>query len=78
MNDMIVNPDKFQAMIKKKKHDVNINNSIILWVNSVTILGIEIDNKLNFEKHISIICKEASRQVDAIRRIKGYIGKEEK
>ena len=51
---MIVNPDKFQAMItscdkKQNKHDLNINNSIISSVDSVTLLGIEIDSKLNFE-----------------------------
>ena len=39
MNDMIVNPDKFQAMImscdkKESKHDVNINNSIVSSVYS--------------------------------------------
>ena len=49
MNDMIVNSDKFQAMIvscnnKENKHDLNINNSIISSVDSVTLLGIEIHN----------------------------------
>ena len=44
-------------MIKKEnKYDLNINNSIIVSaVGSVTHLGIEIDNKLNFEKHVSTI-----------------------
>ena len=46
---MIVNSDKFQAMIvscnnKENKHDLNINNSIISSVDSVTLLGIEIHN----------------------------------
>ena len=63
MNDMIVNPDKFQAMIiscdkKENKYDLNINNSIISSADSVTILAIEIDNKVNFEKHVSAICKK--------------------
>ena len=64
MNDMIVNPDTFQAMItelsscdkKENKYDLNINNSIIISsVDSVTLSGIDIDNKLNFEKHVSTI-----------------------
>ena len=43
---MIVNPDKFQ----ENKYGLNINNSIIISsVDSVTLLGIEIDSKLNFE-----------------------------
>ena len=57
MNDMIVNPDKFQAMImsrdkKENKHDLYINNSIISSADSVTLLGNELDNTLNFEKHV--------------------------
>ena len=60
MNDMIVNPEKLQAMIlscdkkKENKYDLNINNPIIISsVDTVKLLGIEIDNKLNFEKHVS-------------------------
>ena len=43
-------------MIKKDKYDLKINISIIISsVDSVTLLGIEIDNKLNFEKLVSTI-----------------------
>ena len=44
-------------MIKKEnKCDLSINNSIIIsFVASVTLSGIEIDNKLNFEKHVLTI-----------------------
>ena len=58
---MVVNPDKSQAMImssdkKENKYDLNINNSIIISsVDSVTLSGIEIDNKLNFEEDVSTI-----------------------
>ena len=66
MNDMIVNPDKFQAMIlhpdkKESKFQLNINDSIISSEDSVTLLGIEIDSKLNFKNHVSKICRKASR-----------------
>ena len=54
MNDMIVNPDKFQEMIKSC--DKNVNNSIIIsYVDSDKFLGIESDKQLNFEKHVSTI-----------------------
>ena len=59
---------------KKEKHDLNIDNAIISSVDSVILLGIEIDNKLNFEKHVSTICKKASRQSNAISRIQRCIG----
>ena len=44
-------------MIKREnKYDLNINNSIIISsVDSVTLLGIKIDHKLNFKKHVSTI-----------------------
>ena len=61
MNDMMVNPDEFQEMImnrakKENKYDLNVNNSKInASVDSVRLLGTEIDNKLNFENHVSTI-----------------------
>ena len=82
-NDMIVNPDKFQAMIlrpdkKENKFHLNINDSIISAEDSVTLLGIEIDSKLNFKNHVSTICRKASRQLNAISRIQNYLGEKEK
>ena len=54
-NKMIVNPDKFQSMIIASKKDLsksvlNINGVELTMESSVKLLGIEIDNKLNFEK----------------------------
>ena len=57
-NMMIVNPDKFQAIIIDRKNqqnnptstklnDININSE-----NSVRLLGLEIDGKSNSNKHI--------------------------
>ena len=83
MNDVIVNSGKFQAMImgcdkKENKHDLNINNSIISSVDSVALLSIVIDNKLNFEKYISTVFKKARRELNAISfRIQRYICKKE-
>ena len=73
---MIVNQDKFQAMImrcdeKVNKHDLNINNSNISSVYSATLLGIE-TNQFNFEKHISTIYKKWIRQLNTISRIISY------
>ena len=83
INDMIVNPDKFQAMIlssdkKDKKFQLSINDSTISSEGSVTLLGTEIDNKLNFKNHVSTICKKANRQLNTIGRIQNYVGKKEK
>ena len=57
-NNMIVNSKTFQVMIINRQNRSNhnccltINNVEIQSKESVTRLGIEINNKLNFEKHI--------------------------
>ena len=45
---------------------------------TVKSLGIEMDNKLNFEKHISNICKKVSNQLNAIYRLQTFMGHKEK
>ena len=44
----------------------------------VKLLGIAIYNKLNFEVHISELCKKASMQLIAISRLQRFMGKEQK
>ena len=68
-NNMIVNPDKFQSMIISSKKDLrkslsNINGVELTMESSLKLLAIEIDKKLNFEKHISNIFKKASNQLN--------------
>ena len=84
MNEMIVNPDKFQEIIIKKNskmkdsYPLNISDQKISSENCVKLLGIEIDNKLCFKQHISTLCKKASNQLNAIGRIQKYMGFKEK
>ena len=81
---MIVNPKKFQEIIINRQNRSNnicwltINNAEIKSKESVTLLGNEIDNKLNFEKHVSTICKKANNQLNAISRVGADLGKKEK
>ena len=80
INKMIVNPDKFYAIILKKNcrmtesYALNISNQTIIFENCVKLLGIVIDNTLSFDKHISSLCKKASNQLKAIGRIQNYMG----
>ena len=78
-NNMIVNPDKFQSMTVSSKKDLsksvlNINGVELTMELFVELLGIEIDNKLNFEKHISNICPKVSNQLNAICRLQTFMG----
>ena len=62
---MIVNPVKFQAMILQNSRSSKNYETVKLEIESAKIetkntfkLGITIDNKLNFEEHISELCKK--------------------
>ena len=71
-NEMVVNSDKFQAIILNRKeaqgaHKLIIDNKEIKTTNSIKLLGINIDDQLKFNEHISILC-----------RLEKYMGKSEK
>ena len=72
-NNIIVNPKKSQSIIINRQNRSNhnwclaINNAEIKSKESVALLGIEIDNKLNFEKHVSAICKKANNQLNEMK-----------
>ena len=66
-NEMVINSDKLQAIILNKKetqaaHKLIINNKEIKTTNSIKLLGINIDNQLKFNEHISVLCSEAALQ----------------
>ena len=74
-NEMIVDPDKFRAIVVKRNnkmkdsYSLNLNQEVINSENCVKLLGIKIDNKLSFEKHISTLVKITSSQLNIISRI---------
>ena len=78
-NHMIANPDKFKAIIiQKDRKDTSgiklkINNKEISSEREVTLLGVDIDNKLSFDPHISILCKKASNILNALKRESKFI-----
>ena len=79
MNKMIVNPDKFQALVLNKKRsdltntNFQVDNQVIKSVSSVELLGIQIDDKLNFNLNISKICKSAANQLNALIKLKQFL-----
>ena len=83
-NNMIANPDKFQAIIMNKRrenqitHKLKIYNNEIETTKSVKLLGIEIDNQLSFNQHISKLCSKAAMQLNAICRLAKFMGNNEK
>ena len=81
-NSMIVNPEKFQATIidrKTKKNNpqkLTIDEKVITSSENVTLLGLEVDSKLNFDEHISKLCNKIVGQLNALCRIRHLIGLE--
>ena len=83
-NSMIVNPEKFQAIIIDRKNQKNnpqkltIDKKVITSSENVTLLGLEVDSKLNFDEHISKLCNKSARQLNTLCRIRHLIGLEER
>ena len=81
---MILNPDKFEAIVLNKYRSSNtelkfiIGSKQIQVVPSVDILNITIDDKLSFNLHIDKICLKSTNQLNALVRLKRFLGNEEK
>ena len=73
-NDMIVNPEKFQAIIFNRRpkdentYTLNFDNKSIQTSSEVVLLGIEIDNNLKFKKHIHHLVKKAAGQLNFLSK----------
>ena len=78
-NKMIVYPEKFQAIIlDKQKHGysnetIKFDNKTVETVSSVRLLGVQLDDKLNFSLHICNICKSAANQLSSLIRFNKFL-----
>ena len=82
-NKMEANPDKFQAIMLGKLgiencKSLNISDTEIKREDSVKLLGVTFDYMLNFDLHISNICKKAARQIKVLSRLNKYLSLETK
>ena len=59
--------------LKDYKLKLNANGTDIKAYDSITLLGVDIDNALNFSGHISNICKKSSQWVGVINRLRNLI-----
>ena len=70
-NGMIVNKSKHQALILG-----DTEHTFSFPVNeSIHIFGMTIDNKLQFDKHVSSICKKVNNQLNVMIRFRKLISK---
>ena len=73
-NYMKSNDDKCKLIITKENApSVRIGNDNITCSNSVKLLGVTIDNKVNFKEHLTNICKKVSNKLYALARVSNYM-----
>ena len=76
-NHMNPNADKFQCTIMNRKGSVSaaitIQDSTINSADHISILGVKLDARLNFDLHVSDIVKRASKQINVLKRISKFL-----
>ena len=78
---LLVNPDKFQSLninpwkLEKDKSEktLNINDLDILNTELIKLLGVHIDDNLNFTEYISKLYTKASQKVGVLPHLKAKL-----
>ena len=71
MNYLKPNPDKWHLLLSEVGNEFNITIGDVCVSNSSCekILGVYFDNKLNFNTHVTKLCKKASQKLHALARV---------
>jgi hypothetical protein len=76
-NSMGANSEKFQAVILGRQGGISaplsFQDNEIISSNFIKVLGITLDDKLNFDIHVTNICRQAARQINALKRLCKYL-----
>jgi hypothetical protein len=80
-NYLLANSEKFQALVINPRNintnmesmDVSIDGQMIKTTDQMRLLGVDIDEKMNFSVHISEMCKKVSRKVGVLMRLRNMI-----
>ena len=70
-NRMKANPDKYHLLINntKESFQIKISNETVSNSKYEKLLGVKVDHELNFNEHVSSLCKKASQKLNALSRI---------
>ena len=67
---LILNVEKSNLIVATKENlELEVSCCSIRIEDSVKLLGIYINNKLNFDYHVNQLCKKASKKLHALARI---------
>ena len=74
-NYLMMNADKSHLLVTKLDDNVfiKVDREIIEGSKTVKLLGITIDNQLDFTEHVSKICKKVSIKLHALARISNFM-----
>ena len=73
-NFLKANADKCHLIaISKVPVDIQISNIKVTSDSRVKLLGIHKDNRLNFDYHVTQLCKKTSKKLHALARIFKYV-----
>ena len=76
-NKLALNPEKCQCIILPKNYPCDLSFSIsdvqVPIVDHLELIGVTIDNSLNFSKHIDKITKKVGNQLDVLSRLKNTL-----
>ena len=80
INCIQANPEKFQAIgVGKRTHDMNltikVSDTQINCEDVVKLLGVDIDYQLNFDHHISNLCRKAGQQLNVLMRLSPFLSR---
>ena len=79
-NGMVVKPKKYQLMFLglkwKQGLRLNIQGSKIVAKEHVKLFGIEVNNKLKFDRHVQTLCQKVNKNTCAFSRLYMYISRE--
>ena len=76
MNVMITNPDKYPAMILGNTNYIfsfTVNDINIPVKDNIDLLGVNIDNNLQFSSHVKNICTKVNNQINVISRFRKIV-----
>ena len=74
-NGLKANPDKFHLLLSEPNEDLSmkIANYEIKNEKLQTLLGVQLETKLNFTSHVTNLCKKASNKLHALSRVSKYM-----
>ena len=76
-NHKVDNPEKFKSIMLSRNGGVctpiSFKNNDLCPTNEIKVLGVTLDDRLNFKSHVDDICNRASRQIDSFKRFSKYL-----